>query len=71
MECGDTCPLRGPKSYFPLVPYRKVTVGNQHKWDSLGPKSSGGRRVFGELSEGCVVSSSALDRPGLHLLSAL
>ena len=32
-----------------------VGVRNQHNRDTLIPESSGGWRVFGGLSEGCVV----------------
>ena len=47
------------------------TVGSQHKWDSLGPERSGVWKSFGELPEVPVMKSSPIDRPSLHLPSAL
>ncbi len=46
-------------------------VGNQHKWDSLGPERSEVWKSLGELPEGPVMKSSPVDRLSLHLLSAL
>jgi hypothetical protein len=48
-----------------------INVGNQHKWDSLGPERSGVGKSLGELPEGPVMKSSPIDRLSLHLLSAL
>ncbi len=42
-------------------------VGNQHKWDSLGPERSGVWKSLGELLEGPVMKSSPVDVLGLHL----
>ena len=42
-------------------PTRLVTVGNQHKWDSLGPERSGVGKSLGELPEGPVMKSSPID----------
>ena len=46
-------------------------VGNQHKWDSLGPERSGVWKSLGELPEGPVMKSSPVDGLSLHLRSAL
>ncbi len=46
-------------------------VGNQHKWDSLGPERSEVWKSLGELPEGPVMKSSPIDRLSLHLLSTL
>ena len=47
------------------------SVGNQHKWDSLGPERSGVWKSLGELPEGPVMKSSPIDSLSLHLPSAL
>ncbi len=44
-----------------------ATVGNQHKWDSLGPERSEVWKSLGELPEGPVMKSSPVDVLGLHL----
>ena len=49
----------------------EVTVGNQQKWDTLGPERSRVRDRFGEFPECPVVKSSPIDSLGLHLPSAL
>ena len=43
------------------------SVGNQHKWDSLGPERSDVWKSLGELPEGPVMKSSPIDGLGLHL----
>ena len=43
------------------------TVGNQHKWDSLGPERSDVWKSLGELPDGPVMESSPVDVLGLHL----
>ena len=43
------------------------TVGNQHKWDSLGPERSGVGTSLGGLPEGPVMESSPIDGLNLHL----
>ena len=50
---------------------RSGSVGNQRKWDSLGPERSGVWKSLGELPEGPVMKSSPIDRLSLHLLPAL
>ncbi len=42
-------------------------VGNQHKWDSLGPERSGVGTSLGGLPEGPVMESSPIDGLNLHL----
>jgi len=46
---------------------RPPIVGNQHKWDTLGPERSGVWKSLGELPEGPVMKSSPVDVLGLHL----
>ena len=48
-----------------------MLVGNQHKWDSLGPERSDVWKSLGELPEGPVMKSSLGDGLSLHLLPAL
>ena len=43
-----------------------MIVGNQHKWEALGPERSGVGWRSGELPEGLVVPSPPFDRSGLH-----
>ena len=46
-------------------------VGNQQKWDTLGPERSDVWKSLGELPEGPVMKSSLGDGLSLHLLPAL
>ena len=52
---------------LPLKLSTKAFVGNQHKWDSLGPERSGVGKSLGELPEVPVMKSSPVDRLSLHL----
>ena len=50
--------LRTPKELVHMPAERErdeVAVGNQHKWDSLGPERSGVGKSLGELPEGPVM----------------
>ena len=42
-------------------------VGDQHKWDSLGPERSEVWKSLGELPEGPVMESSPVDSLSLHI----
>ncbi len=53
--------MRGSRNINQLI------VGNQHKWDSLGPERSGVWWSLGELPEGPVMKSSPNDGLSLHL----
>ncbi len=53
--------MRGSRNINQLI------VGNQHKWDSLGPERSDVWKSLGELPEGPVMKSSPIDGLGLHL----
>ena len=46
--------------------YSIRTVGNQHKWDTLGPERSGVGKSLGELPESPVMKPWPVDSLSLH-----